>query len=98
MVSSSPRLAEFCCNGTVVEDTELGQVIQLQGDQRKNVSSFLVANKLAKKVRKAVHLLGVLAGWLVRVLCAWPCRPFSQFERPNGSWLASRTYQQFLVS
>ena len=34
--------AEFCCNGTVVDDTELGQVIQLQGDQRKNASTFLV--------------------------------------------------------
>ncbi|MCO5583613.1 hypothetical protein L7F22_037526 [Adiantum nelumboides] len=33
---------EFCCNGTVVQDPELGQVIQLQGDQRKNVSQFLV--------------------------------------------------------
>ncbi|KAF2303653.1 hypothetical protein GH714_020636 [Hevea brasiliensis] len=33
---------EFCCNGTVVQDPELGQVIQLQGDQRKNVSTFLV--------------------------------------------------------
>ena len=33
---------EFCCNGTVVQDSELGQVIQLQGDQRKNVSTFLV--------------------------------------------------------
>lgn len=33
---------EFCCNGTVVQDPELGQVIQLQGDQRKNVSNFLV--------------------------------------------------------
>ncbi|CAL8140339.1 unnamed protein product [Prunus armeniaca] len=33
---------EFCCNGTVVQDPEQGQVIQLQGDQRKNVSSFLV--------------------------------------------------------
>ncbi|KAL9264495.1 translation factor SUI1-like protein [Drosera capensis] len=32
---------EFCCNGTVVQDPELGQVIQLQGDQRKNVASFL---------------------------------------------------------
>ncbi|KAF0918477.1 hypothetical protein E2562_024251 [Oryza meyeriana var. granulata] len=27
---------EFCCNGTIVQDPELGQVIQLQG-QRKNV-------------------------------------------------------------
>ncbi|KAF8409516.1 hypothetical protein HHK36_005592 [Tetracentron sinense] len=33
---------EFCCNGTVVQDPELGQVIQLQGDQRKNVSTFLI--------------------------------------------------------
>ncbi|GAA0174716.1 translation initiation factor [Lithospermum erythrorhizon] len=32
---------KFCCNGTVVQDPELGQVIQLQGDQRKNVSTFL---------------------------------------------------------
>ena len=39
---SLPRCAEFCCNGTVVDDTELGQVIQLQGDQRKNASTFLV--------------------------------------------------------
>ncbi|EFJ12950.1 hypothetical protein SELMODRAFT_424772 [Selaginella moellendorffii] len=30
---------ESCCNGTVVDDPELGQVIQLHGDQRKNVSS-----------------------------------------------------------
>jgi len=34
---SPPHAADFCCNGTVVEDPELGQVIQLQGDQRKNV-------------------------------------------------------------
>mmetsp|Transcript_20013 Transcript_20013/g.60473 ORF Transcript_20013/g.60473 Transcript_20013/m.60473 type:complete len:106 (+) Transcript_20013:379-696(+) len=46
---------EFCCNGTVVEDTELGQVIQLQGDQRKNVSGFLIANKLAKKDFIKIH-------------------------------------------
>ena len=33
---------EFCCNGVVVQDPELGQVIQLQGDQQKNVTKFLV--------------------------------------------------------
>lgn len=32
---------EYCCNGTVVEDDELGQVIQVQGDQRKNIADFL---------------------------------------------------------
>ena len=47
--------AEFCCNGNVVDDKELGQVIQLQGDQRKNVSTFLVGNKLAKKDLIKIH-------------------------------------------
>ncbi|TYG47404.1 hypothetical protein ES288_D11G336000v1 [Gossypium darwinii] len=41
-------LKEFCCNGTVVQDPELGQVIQLQGDQRKNVSTFLVQAGIVK--------------------------------------------------
>lgn len=33
---------EFACNGTLVEDEDLGQVIQLQGDQRTNVSQMLI--------------------------------------------------------
>ena len=32
---------EFACNGTLVDDEELGQVIQLQGDQRQKISMFL---------------------------------------------------------
>lgn len=40
---------EFCCNGTVVEDPNFGQVIQLQGDQRQNVQTFLIKEKLATK-------------------------------------------------
>ncbi|KAG6482169.1 hypothetical protein ZIOFF_054627 [Zingiber officinale] len=46
---------EFCCNGTVVQDPELGQVIQLQGDQRKNVSTFLVQAGIVKKERIKIH-------------------------------------------
>jgi len=46
---------DFCCNGTVVDDPELGQVIQLQGDQRKNVSTFLVKEKLVKKDHIKIH-------------------------------------------
>ncbi|KAJ4981271.1 hypothetical protein NE237_032108 [Protea cynaroides] len=46
---------EFCCNGTVVQDSELGQVIQLQGDQRKNVSTFLVQAGIVKKERIKIH-------------------------------------------
>ena len=54
----SPRLSEICypkpaadvtcllaCNGTIVNDTEMGEVIQLQGDQRKDVQEFLVDKK-----------------------------------------------------
>ena len=32
---------EFACNGTLVDDEEMGQVIQLQGDQRQKVAGFL---------------------------------------------------------
>ncbi len=33
------------CNGTIVSDPEMGEVIQLQGDQRKDVQEFLVDKK-----------------------------------------------------
>ncbi|KAH7675678.1 Eukaryotic translation initiation factor SUI1 protein, partial [Dioscorea alata] len=46
---------EFCCNGTVVQDPELGQVIQLQGDQRKNVSNFLIQAGIVKKESIKIH-------------------------------------------
>ncbi|KAJ4813258.1 Translation initiation factor SUI1 family protein [Rhynchospora pubera] len=46
---------EFCCNGTVVQDTEMGQVIQLQGDQRKNVSNFLIQAGIVKKEHIKIH-------------------------------------------
>lgn len=32
---------KFACNGTIVTDSEMGEVIQLQGDQRKAVQEFL---------------------------------------------------------
>ncbi|KZV22398.1 hypothetical protein F511_19731 [Dorcoceras hygrometricum] len=46
---------EFCCNGNVVHDKELGKVIQLQGDQRKNVSQFLINAGLVKKDQIKIH-------------------------------------------
>ena len=36
---------KFACNGTIVTDSEMGEVIQLQGDQRKDVQEFLVDKK-----------------------------------------------------
>ena len=46
---------EFACNGTVVEHCEYGEVIQLQGDQRKNICEFLIRIELAKKDQVKVH-------------------------------------------
>ncbi|KAG5017521.1 hypothetical protein JHK85_023657 [Glycine max] len=46
---------DFCCNGTVVQDKELGKIIQLQGDQRKNVSHFLVQAGLVRKDQVKIH-------------------------------------------
>ena len=36
---------KFACNGTIVADNEMGEVIQLQGDQRKDVQEFLTDKK-----------------------------------------------------
>ncbi len=33
---------KFACNGTIVNDEKMGEVIQLQGDQRKDVEKFLI--------------------------------------------------------
>ncbi|OLY78899.1 Protein translation factor sui1 [Smittium mucronatum] len=45
----------FACNGTIVDDEDLGQVIQLQGDQRTNIRDFLVDEKIYKKEMIKVH-------------------------------------------
>ncbi|ORX97895.1 translation initiation factor SU [Basidiobolus meristosporus CBS 931.73] len=46
---------DFACNGTVVEDEELGEVIQLQGDQRLKVATFLVQQEISKKDLIKIH-------------------------------------------
>eukprot|EP01113_Clastostelium_recurvatum_P048164 TRINITY_DN870_c0_g1_i1.p1 TRINITY_DN870_c0_g1~~TRINITY_DN870_c0_g1_i1.p1 ORF type:complete len:112 (-),score=18.49 TRINITY_DN870_c0_g1_i1:158-493(-) len=46
---------EFCCNGTIVEDEELGKVIQLSGDQRKSTSVFLIEEGISSKANIQVH-------------------------------------------
>ncbi|KAJ7219145.1 translation initiation factor SUI1 [Mycena pura] len=45
---------EFACNGTLVDDEKMGQVIQLQGDQRSKISTFLIDNGIEKDTVK-VH-------------------------------------------
>ena len=46
---------EFACNGTVIDHPEYGEVIQLQGDQRKNIAEFLCRIELAKKDQIKIH-------------------------------------------
>ncbi|KAL8033561.1 hypothetical protein ABFX02_13G167400 [Erythranthe guttata] len=46
---------EFCCNGNVVRDKDVGKVIQLQGDQRKNVSQFLLSARIVNKDQIKIH-------------------------------------------
>lgn len=52
--SADRHAQEFACNGTLVDDEEAGQVIQLQGDQRTKILSFLVEEGLPKNTIK-VH-------------------------------------------
>jgi len=46
-----------CCNGTIVEDDEMGQVLQFQGDQRDAIVRFLVENEICdqSKIKKHGH-------------------------------------------
>lgn len=46
---------EFACNGTIVDDDELGEVLQLTGDQRLKIAEFLVKEDIAKKSDIKVH-------------------------------------------
>ncbi|KAJ2875226.1 Eukaryotic translation initiation factor eIF-1 [Coemansia aciculifera] len=45
----------YACNGTVVDDEEHGEVVQLQGDQRAMASTFLIEQKISKKQNVKVH-------------------------------------------
>jgi translation initiation factor 1 len=45
----------FKCNGSVVEDTELGEIIQLSGDQRTNVRAFFVDQEVCHEDQIVIH-------------------------------------------
>ncbi len=46
---------EFACNGTIVEDEEMGEVIQMQGDHRTGVAQILLDEGIVKKDDLQVH-------------------------------------------
>ena len=45
----------FQCNGAVTKDSELGEIIQLSGDQRTNVNSFLAEQEICLKSSIVIH-------------------------------------------
>lgn len=45
----------FNCNGSIVEDKELGTIVQLQGDQRECVKKFLLEEELVTKDKLKIH-------------------------------------------
>lgn len=46
---------QFACNGTVVDHSEYGEVIQYQGDQREMLSKWLIDAKICEKESIKVH-------------------------------------------
>tara|TARA_B100000427_G_C15014682_1_gene379848 strand:+ start:120 stop:413 length:294 start_codon:yes stop_codon:yes gene_type:complete len=46
---------EFACNGSIVNDRTYGKVIQLQGDQRENMSKFISVIQLVPDSHIKVH-------------------------------------------
>lgn len=51
---------KLACDGTVIEQPEYGEVIQLPGDQCKNICQFLVDTGLAKDHQLKLHGFSVL--------------------------------------
>ena len=46
---------ELACNGCIINDETLGEIIQLQGDQRANVADFLTEVKICKGDSIKIH-------------------------------------------
>lgn len=45
----------FSTNGTILKDEEMGEVIQLQGDRRKDAAEFLAKYNICQKDEIKVH-------------------------------------------
>lgn len=46
---------DFACNGNIVKDDEMGEIIQLQGDQRAKVCEFMVRQLGMQKKNIKIH-------------------------------------------
>jgi translation initiation factor 1 len=47
--------ATFKCNGTVTEDDDHGLIIQMTGDQRKNVRDFFIHQEVCGEDQIVIH-------------------------------------------
>lgn len=45
----------FSCNGALVKDEELGEIIQLSGDQRTNIREFLIDQEICADSQLVLH-------------------------------------------
>eukprot|EP01038_Epipyxis_sp_PR26KG_P004360 gene4360-6168_t len=45
----------FKCNGSVTQDEEMGEIIQLSGDQRTNVRAFFVDQEVCHEDQIVIH-------------------------------------------
>lgn len=45
----------YQCNGSVTQDPELGEIIQLSGDQRTNVRKFFVEQEVCYEDQIVIH-------------------------------------------
>lgn len=46
---------DFACNGNIVKDEEMGEIIQMQGDQRVKVCEFMITQLGMKKKNIKIH-------------------------------------------
>ena len=46
---------DFACNGNIVKDPEMGEIIQLQGDQRAKVCEFMITQLGLQKKNIKIH-------------------------------------------
>jgi translation initiation factor 1 len=45
----------FSSNGTILVDPDIGQIVQLQGDQRQNVAKFLISQNICTSNNIKIH-------------------------------------------
>ncbi len=45
----------FNCNGAIAKDDEIGEVIQVSGDQRENIKKFLIEEEIISEKQIIVH-------------------------------------------